>query len=313
MAEIKNNSGPAHWLEVSLDLNDELAEAVAEVISRFVSNGVVVECEMKYNDAEDRGTPTGSSRVYGYIPIDDQIEDVRQRLTEALWHLNLIEPIPDPAFREIFDEDWMSSWKKHYRPIPIGEKLLILPAWVEQMDMSREAVRIDPSMAFGTGTHPSTQLCMLMVERYVKSDAPVIDVGCGSGILSIAAVKLGAKHVLAVDIDAASVKSTTENAEANQVLDYIETGKGSVQEILEGNFTIQKAKVVFANILAPIILRLVDIGLTDLVEEGGFLILSGILDEQAENIREVVEKRGFEFVEKQMIADWVVMVLKRVA
>ena len=117
-------------------------------------------------------------------------------LMATLAYLGRIQPIPEPAYRPIQDEDWMSSWKEHYHPIPIGQRLLVLPAWIEQSDPSRIAVKIDPSMAFGTGTHPSTQLCLEMVEKYTRPGQPVIDVGCGSGILSIAALKLGAASVL---------------------------------------------------------------------------------------------------------------------
>jgi len=230
----------AHWLEVSLTVNGELAEAVAEVLDRFVSNGVVIESGVTFITSEDEGTAYGPVRVYGYLPIEEHIEENRQRLVEALWHLGQIQALPEPSFREIQDENWMSAWKKHYHPIPIGKRLLILPAWIEQEDPDRLSVRIDPSMAFGTGTHPTTQLCMEMVEKYTRVDEPVIDVGCGSGILSIGALKLGASHALAVDIDMAAVLSTRENAERNGVSEQVETGQGSVTEILQGRFSIQR-------------------------------------------------------------------------
>ena len=134
----------------------------------------------------------------------------------------------------------MAAWKKHYHPIPIGKRLLILPAWID-MDTGRGAspVRIDPSMAFGTGTHPTTQLCLELEETWVQPGEPVIDVGCGSGILSIAALKLGASRALAVDIDTAAIRSTRENGQANGVLEQIETGLGSVDEIRCGQFGLQ--------------------------------------------------------------------------
>ena len=234
----------ARWLEVSLTVDGEMAEAVSEVLNRFVSQGVVVEQAVQYNDAEDLGTPYGPVKVYGYLIIDDQIEETRQRLEEALYFLGRIQPLPEANFRAIADENWMESWKKHYHPIPIGEKLLILPAWVEEYDPARIPVRIDPSMAFGTGTHPTTQLCMAMVEKYTLPGKPVIDVGCGSGILSIAALKLGASKAVGVDIDNASVKATDENAEANGVADLLECGVGSVRELRQGHFSLRRAPVV---------------------------------------------------------------------
>ncbi len=301
----------ARWVEVSVSVDGELAEAVSEVISRFVTNGVVTESGVTYNDEEDEGTPFGPVKVYGYLVVDEHLEETRQRLEEALWHLAQIRPMPEPVFRTILDEDWMNAWKKHYRPIPIGKKLLILPAWIEEFDPARIPVRIDPSMAFGTGTHPTTQLCMEMVERYTLPGKAVIDVGCGSGILSIGALKLGASKALGVDIDNASIRSTKENAQANGVLDELETGLGSVAEIRQGHFSIKRAPVVLANILAPIIIRLFGDGLADLVAPGGTLILSGILFEQAGGVRAAAEANGLAFVEQVQMGDWVAIVFKK--
>jgi ribosomal protein L11 methyltransferase len=298
----------ARWLEVSITLNSELAEAVAEVMARFVANGVVVESGVVYNDAEDEGTPVGPVRVYGYLPVDARLEEKRQRLTEALWHLSQIQELPSPTYRTIADEDWMTAWKQHYHPILIGERLLILPAWIQQTPPERIAVKIDPSMAFGTGTHPTTQLCLQMLEKYLSPGEDVIDIGCGSGILSIAALKLGARHALAVDIDELAIRSTLENAATNEVMERLECGSGSVAEIIQERFSIASAPVVLVNILAPVILRLFEAGLAHLVAADGRLILSGILDEQASDVGRVAEQHGMVLIEKQNIEDWVVLV-----
>jgi ribosomal protein L11 methyltransferase len=299
--------GEAHWLEVSLTVNGELAEAVAEVLSRFVSGGVVTESGVIYNDAEDEGTEYGPVRVFGYLVVDEHLEDNRRQLSEALWHLGMIRPLPEPTFRTIEDEDWMAAWKQHYHPIPIGKKLEVLPAWIEKHDETRIAVHIDPSMAFGTGTHPSTQLCLEMVESYTLPGQPAIDVGCGSGILAIAALRLGASHALAVDIDNASIKSTNENAAANQVQQNLECALGSVTDILQGKFSLRRAPLVLVNILAPVIIRLFDAGLADLVAPAGMLVLSGILAEQAEDVKTAAQQHGMQFKEIRQIEDWVAL------
>jgi ribosomal protein L11 methyltransferase len=301
----------AHWLEVSLTIDPELAEAVSELLNRYVSNGVVVESGVTYNDAEDEGTPFGPAKVYGYLAIDEHIEETRQRLEEGLWHLGQIQAIPEPTYTLIHDEDWMASWKKHYRPIPIGKRLLILPAWLDEPEGQRIAVKIDPSMAFGTGTHPTTQLCMELLERTVQPGQPVIDVGCGSGILSIGAVKLGASLALAVDIDNAAIISTKENAEANGVLAKIETGIGSVAEICAGQFSLRQAPLVLANILAPVIIRLFDAGLADLAAPGGRMVLSGILADQAPGVIEAAEAKGLKKIDMLQIGDWVAITLAK--
>jgi ribosomal protein L11 methyltransferase len=296
------------WLEVSLTVDPELAEAISEVLSRYVSGGVVVESNVRYNDEEDEGTAYGPVRVYGYIPIDEHIEEIRQKVAEGLWALGMIQPLPEPAYKTILDEDWMAAWKQHYKPIPIGKRLLILPAWIPPApDEKRIPVKIDPSMAFGTGTHPTTQLCMEMLEDTVEPGQDSIDVGCGSGILSIGALKLGAAHALAVDIDNAAVISTRENAEANGVLENLEVGLGSVAEILSGQYSIRQAQLVLANILAPVIIRLYDIGLADLVKPGGTQVLSGILDTQAEGVIAAAQQHGLRFIEQRAINDWVVI------
>ena len=299
--------GEAHWLEVSLTVNGELAEAVAEVLSRFVSGGVVTESGVIYNDAEDEGTEYGPVRVFGYLVVDEYLEDNRRQLSEALWHLSMIRPLPEPTFRSIEDEDWMAAWKQHYHPIPIGKKLEVLPAWIEKHDETRIAVHIDPSMAFGTGTHPSTQLCLEMVESYTLPGQPVIDVGCGSGILAIAALRLGASHALGVDIDAASIKSTNENAAVNQVQQNLECALGSVTDILQGKFSLRQAPLVLVNILAPVIVRLFNAGLADLVAPAGTMVLSGILDVQAEDVKTAAAQHGLHFKEMRQIEDWVAL------
>ena len=301
----------ARWLQVTLTVDGELAEAVSEVLDRFTSGGVVVESNVKYNDAEDEGTPYGPLKVYGYLIIDAQIEENRRKLEEALWHLHTIRELPQAQYTEIADENWMAAWKDHYHPIPIGKRLLVLPAWIKQEDMSRLAVKIDPSMAFGTGTHPSTQLCLELLEEYVQEDEPVIDIGCGSGILSIAALKLGASRAISVDIDAAAVKSTLENGQANEVDDRIESGQGSIAEIIAGGFSIRSAPLVLANILAPVLIRLFDAGMADLVAPGGVIVLAGILAEQATGVITAGETQGLKFVEQRQSGDWAALAMRK--
>jgi ribosomal protein L11 methyltransferase len=295
----------AKWFEVSLRVDGELAEAVAEVLNRFASGGVVMENGITHLNDEDEGTPEGPVRVSAYLAVDNRLEENRSRLEEALWHLGQIHPLPAPKFTAIEDQDWMLAWKVNYRPIIVGNRLLILPAWLENPDPERLVIKIDPGMAFGTGTHPSTQLCLEHLEEVIRPGKWMMDVGCGSGILSIGAIKLGASHALAVDIDSLSITNTRQNAEANGVLEFIEARQGSVVEIHRGDYTISQAPVVVANILAPVILRLFQAGLTDLVEPSGVLILAGILEEQLESIHDAARALGLALIKTRKQLDWV--------
>jgi len=297
------------WLEVSLYVNGELAEAVADVLARFAPNGVVVENGVYFKDADDPGTSLDTVNVRAYLPVDEKLEEIRQRLEEALWYLGSIQPLPEAIFTPIADQNWMEAWKEHYEPIPVGEKLIIVPAWLESPDATRIPIRIDPGMAFGTGTHPTTQLCLELLEKYAAPGNDFIDVGCGSGILSIGALKLGAGRALAVDIDQASVDATRENADANGIRSGLLVGLGSVDELLANKFKFQQAPLVMANILANILIRLFESGMGKLVSKNGKLILSGILEEQAENVTRVAAEHGFKLVEKRQIGDWVALVV----
>ncbi|MDO8752599.1 MAG: 50S ribosomal protein L11 methyltransferase [Anaerolineales bacterium] len=301
-----------NWFEVSLTVNGELAESVADVFARFAPNGVMTEQGVKFLDDEDEGTATGPITVRAYLEVNEQLEETRQKLEESLFYLGMITPVPTPTYKQIADQNWMEAWKLHYKPILIGQRLLILPAWLESPEPKRIPIKIDPGMAFGTGTHPTTQLSLELMERAVIGNwGLVIDVGCGSGILSIAALKLGAKKVLGVDIDIESVKNSRENADLNGVGEELILGQGSVTEVLSGKFQIKSAPLVVANILAPIIIRLFDAGLADLVESNGEIILSGILEHQAGSVAAAAEAKGLKLNDQRQIGDWVALKMSR--
>lgn len=302
-----------NWLEVSLTVNGELAESVADVLARFAPNGVMTEQGVRFNDEEDEGTATGPITVRAYLEVNDQLEETRQKIEEALFYLGMIQPVPTPTYKQIADQNWMEAWKQHYKPILIGERLLILPAWLQNPEPNRIPIKIDPGMAFGTGTHPTTQLCLELMERSTANHplSTAIDVGCGSGILSIAALKLGASKVLGVDIDIESVKNSRENADVNGVGEELILGQGSVTEVLNGQFEFRQAPLVVANILGPILIRLFDAGLADLIESKGEIILSGILNHQAEDVIAAGQAKGLVRGELRQMGDWVALALSK--
>jgi len=308
------------WLEVSLAVNGELAEAVADVLARFAPNGVVVESNrIEFTSDEDEGTPVGDVLVRAYLPADEQLEGERRKLEEALYYLGMIQPLPAATFTPVADQNWMEAWKVHYRPIPIGRRLIIVPAWLDSPEPGRIPIKIDPGMAFGTGTHPTTQLCLELIEKCFFDDGPssivhrpssIIDVGCGSGILSIAALKLGAARALGVDIDPASIKNSRENADVNGIGEELILGLGSASEVRDGKFAFRQAPLVLANILAPVIIRLFEVGLVELLSPGGTIILSGILQEQAEGVVAAAGAHGLEFSQQLQMGDWVALAFR---
>jgi ribosomal protein L11 methyltransferase len=310
-----NRDNLMNWVEVSLTVNGELAEAVADVLARSAPNGVTTEQAVDFVNDEDEGTPTGPITVRAYLPADERLEETRQRLEEGLYFLGMIQPLPAAVFTPIADQNWMEAWKERYHPIPIGKKLIIVPAWLESPDAGRVSIKIDPGMAFGTGTHPSTQLCLELIEDICdqipsaeRASQAAIDVGCGSGILSIGALKLGMGFALGVDIDEASVRASRENADTNAIApERFAIGLGSVTEILEGKFQVKQARLVLANILAPVIIRLFGMGLADLVAVDGALVLAGILTDQAESVQTCAEQHGLRFVQKRQMGDWVAL------
>jgi ribosomal protein L11 methyltransferase len=312
------------WLEVSLVVDGEMAEAVSDVLTRYVSGGVVIESTQITSDLNGEGRVSGPLRVCGYLLVDEHLDEKKQSLSEALWHLGQIRPLPPVIFEPVADLDWTEIWKQHFHPIPIGRRLLISPTWIDIEAGNRLAVKMDPGMAFGTGTHPTTQLCLEILEDLLdeqrtgeqvedKSPLRMIDLGCGSGILSIAAVKLGVSYVLGLDLDPEVVEVARRNCIINEVGDRIELHTGSLFEIQVGEFPILSAPLVTVNILASVIVRLLETGLSELVTPGGKLILSGILAEQAEEVEASVLKSGLRLTESRQSGDWLALLVEPVS
>ena len=310
------------WLEISLLADGEMAEAISEVLARFVSGGVVIESTHIEDEPDGEGIAKGSLRVYGYLPFDAQLEDKKQKILEALWHLGQIMPVSEVQTRSVANLDWAEIWKEHFQPIQIGEDLIITPVWMEVNSDQRIAIKIDPGMAFGTGTHPTTQLCLEIIaedlvarraSRIERSGSPftMIDVGCGSGILGIAALKLGADAVLGVDLDPEAVESARKNAAINGIDRDLELEVGSLEEIISGGYLLSRGTLVVANILAPVIIRLLAAGLEKILANEGKLILSGILDEQEKDVLAAIQAAGLRLVDKKQMGDWIALVVDR--
>jgi len=281
------------WLEVSVAVENEVAEAVAGVLSRDAYHGVVLE-------AGPDGWSEGPVVVRAYLPVDDELPARRRRIKEALWHLGRIQPVPEPAFRPIAEADWAEAWKERIPILHVGQRIVICPSWREHVARAGELViQLDPGQAFGTGLHPTTQMCLMALERLLHPGARVLDLGTGSGILAIAAAKLGADRVLAVDHDGVAVEAARANVVVNGVEGCVSVRLGSLSEV-SGCYDL-----VVVNILAAVILELIREGLPARVSPDGILVLAGILVSQEAEVIEALKQGELALEERWQMDDWV--------
>jgi ribosomal protein L11 methyltransferase len=287
------------WLEVSVEVENEVVEAVAEALSRYAYRGVVVE-------AGPEGWYAGPVVVRAYLPTDDELWTKKQKIEEALWHLGQIRPLPEPTFRAIAEEDWREAWKKRLKVLRIGKQIVIQPSWLEYRAEPQDVViQLDPGMAFGTGLHPTTQQCLCALERLVQPGMEVLDVGTGSGILAIASAKLGARSVLAVDHDGEAVSIARRNVMVNGVKETVKVRQGSLSDVL-GRYDL-----VVVNILARVITEMVVEGLPERMRPDGVLISAGITVDRLSDVAEVFQRRGLEVTAQKQKGDWISLIARR--
>ena len=307
------------WIEVRVITKSEALEPISGIFYSLDCKGVAIE------DPEDilgreQGPLTWDfadinvlehkgkvAVVKAYFAEEDNIEDVLAYVNERLSELKEMGLDLGEAkveHEKMYEEDWANTWKQYYKPSKVGEKIVVKPIWEEYEAKEGElVVDLDPGMAFGTGTHETTRMCIQALERYVKEESTVFDVGCGSGILAIAAAKLGAKLAVGVDLDPVAVESSIENVGYNK-LNNIEILHGNLVEVIDG-----KADIVVANILAEIICILTD-DVKRVLKENGIFITSGIIHDRVDMVCEKLEATGFEVIEKNRDGEWNCIVAK---
>jgi ribosomal protein L11 methyltransferase len=287
------------WLEASVEVENEAVEAVAEALSRYAHRGVVVE-------AGPDGWNAGPVVVRAYLPADAELWTKKKGIQEALWHLGQIRPVPEPSFRRVREEDWTEAWKKRLKVLRIGEHIVIQPSWLDYRPEPEDVViQLDPGMAFGTGLHPTTQLCLSALEEHVRPGTDVLDLGTGSGILAIAAARLKARHVLAVDHDQQAVKVARDNVATNRVQETVRVRQGSLPDV-SGRYAL-----VVVNILARVIVEMVQGGLSKRLRPDGVLIAAGITVDKVSDVVVAFERGGLELIDQRQKGDWVSLVAKR--
>jgi ribosomal protein L11 methyltransferase len=326
------------WLELSVEVDSEAVESVSELLAQFGYNGGVVVDQPIIPGADGPEYTFDSSRavtVRTYLPLDDRAEAARQQIEQALWHFGQMRAVSPLSVRSLEEEDWANAWKQYYTIQRVGERTVIVPSWLEYEPRDSDLIlRLDPGMAFGTGLHPTTQLCLGFLEHYVKPDFHMLDLGCGSGILAIAGARLGAA-VLALDTDPIAVAATRENVARNEVAAQVVVAQGSLgggaelghwlygtmkgeeermndqSDVLPlSSFTAHPFDVIVANIIASVLAALAE-DLAAALKPAGVLIASGIIAEREEEVAAAFTLSGLKPIERQQEGDWVALVYKQ--
>ncbi len=323
------------WIEISVQADGEAAEAVSALFNKLNprpdgQGGAVTEVA-GFDPIGEAHRPQVTVRTYLPASSDDTAERQR-RIEEGLWFLGRIWPAGEPQVRRLAEDDWANAWKAHYRPLRVGRRFVVVPAWLWSAEggidpgLQDEGVRLgqddlplilDPGMAFGTGLHPSTQLCLAAMETVVRPGQRILDAGCGSGILSIAAARLGVAAVQGFDIDPIAARATQENAALNDLpiaIDtFVSTGPdGSVSWPAAGGEQ-PLFDVILVNILLPVIVDLLKRGLARSLAPAGRMLLAGVIADQETQLRAALAEQQLAVEARYQQGDWVAFVVTSAA
>ncbi|KLV27331.1 50S ribosomal protein L11 methyltransferase [Niallia circulans] len=303
------------WSEITIHTTNEAIEPISNILHEAGASGVVIEDPFELiKEREDQfgeiyqlnpdDYPEEGVLVKAYLPINSFLGETVEAIKENINNLvlfNIDIGLNKVSIMEVNEEEWATAWKKYYHPVKISEKFTIVPTWEDYTPVHTDEliIELDPGMAFGTGTHPTTVLCIQALERIVKKDDVVIDVGTGSGVLSIAAAMLGAKSVLALDLDEVAVRSAKLNIKLNKVHEKTSVRQNNLLSGIE-----EQAEVIVANILAEVIVRFTD-DVYRLLQKDGFFIASGIILQKKEEVKDAIIASGLEIIETVQMEDWV--------
>lgn len=309
-----------NWVEISIKTTTEALEAVSNILYDAGVAGVSIEDPKDilaleksevfwdYVDEALLNSALEGAIVKAYLPqssdLLDKIELIKQSVAMLPQH-GLDIGLGEVAAIEVNEDDWSSSWKQYYKPAKIGDRVVVKPTWEDyEAEPGDIVIELDPGMAFGTGTHETTIMCVRELECYVNNSSTVFDIGCGSGILTIAAAKLGAKKVVGVDLDIVAVEVSRQNIELNKVEDIASVMLGNLM-----NTIVDKADVIVANIIADVIILLSE-DIKDFLAGNGVFIASGIILDKIEAVREAMEKNGLEVIKIESMGEWAAVAAK---
>jgi ribosomal protein L11 methyltransferase len=309
------------WSEFAIQTTNEAVEPVSNILHEAGASGVVIEDPLELVKERENvfgeiyhlnpdDYPNEGVVIKAYLPVNsflgDTIDAIKESInTLLLFDIDLGKNVV--SISEVNEEEWATAWKKYYNPVKISERFTIVPTWEDYTPVSSDEliIELDPGMAFGTGTHPTTVMCIQALERTVRPGDLVVDVGTGSGVLSIAAALLDAKRIQSLDLDEVAVQSAIQNVELNNVQDKVSVSKGN---LLDG--VNEQADVVVANILAEVIMSFTD-DVAKVVKPGGYFIASGIIQPKKQDVKDAIIASGFTVEETILMEDWVAIIAKR--
>ncbi len=303
------------WLELTVRTHPEAVEAVSELLSLYTPGGVAIEEPIELLDeGQEYRVLTGEPvHVHAYLPIDGREEELRQQVAEGLWHLASLGNhfVGDLQTRTVNEEDWAHAWKDYFHVTHIGRRLVIRPSWREYIPGQGEVVlELDPGMAFGTGLHPTTRMCLEQVEQWTIKGMHVLDVGTGSGILALAAARLGAASVYCIDNSNVAVESARANVAINGLADKVTVMPGELDEATVARMAGQY-DMVLVNIIAHVIGAMAA-QLAQVLAPGGLLIASGIIEARRQDAEPALLAAGLQLIDQANIDDWLVLIMRKV-
>jgi len=309
------------WSEIGILTTNEAVEPISNILHEAGASGVVIEDpfdlvkeredqfgEIYQLDPQDY--PDEGVIVKAYLPVNSFLGETVEEIKVAINNLilyNIDIGLNKVTLSEVREEEWATAWKQYYHPVKISDKFTIVPTWEDYSPVHSDEliIELDPGMAFGTGTHPTTVLCIQSLERTVSPGDRIVDVGTGSGVLSIAAAKLGAEKIEALDLDEVAVNVARSNIKLNKVDDVVKVRQNNLLDGVEG-----ETDIIVANILAEVILRFVD-DAHRLVKKDGYFISSGIIQQKKDDVKEAILKAGFTIEEIITMEDWVSIIAKK--